>query len=251
MTSAVPTPRPGPQYKRIMDDIRARIASEEFLAGGRIPSESMLVQRFGVSRMTVNRALRELESEGILTRIQGVGTFVSEARNESAVLEIRDIAEEISMDGRQHSCRCLTAEKSSAPRINSLLGLPGNALHFRTLLLHFGDDAPVLLEERFVNPGFAPDFLQVDFSTTTAHAHLMGLGTLQGAEHVFEAEAIESDAAGWLQVPPGTPCLLLRRRTWSRDMVVSIAILTAPGSSRRYAGVFGEIPQKAQTIPKL
>lgn len=249
--SAAASPRPGPQYERIKADIRARIGSGEYAPGGRVPSESMLVKRFQVSRMTVNRALRELEGEGLLTRIQGVGTFVSEMRNESAVLDIQDIGEEIAKGGRQHSCRCLAAEKGSSARINALLGLPAGGTHFRVLLLHCGDGMPMLLEERHVNPAFAPDFLEVDFTATTPHAHLMGLGPLQGAEHVFEARAAGAEAAALLDIPPGSPCLVLQRRTWSRGMVVSIAALTSPGHLRRYAGVFGAPPETVHALPKL
>lgn len=42
-----------------------------------VPSEATLMQQFGISRMTVNRALRELNQEGMVTRVQGSGTFVA------------------------------------------------------------------------------------------------------------------------------------------------------------------------------
>ncbi|KHG49472.1 histidine utilization repressor domain protein [Enterobacter hormaechei subsp. xiangfangensis] len=47
------------------------------------------------ARMTINRALRELTDEGLLVRLQGVGTFVAEPKGQSALFEIRSIADEI------------------------------------------------------------------------------------------------------------------------------------------------------------
>ena len=66
----------GPRYLKVKEHIRARIASGEFGPGARVPSENELVSRFGLSRMTVNRALRELAADGWLKRRPGVGSFV-------------------------------------------------------------------------------------------------------------------------------------------------------------------------------
>lgn len=60
--------------------------------------------QFGFSRMTINRALRELTDEGRLVRLQGVGTFVAEPKGQSALFEVRSIAEEITSRHHQHRC---------------------------------------------------------------------------------------------------------------------------------------------------
>ncbi|MCQ4034039.1 GntR family transcriptional regulator, partial [Klebsiella pneumoniae] len=54
-----------------------------------IPSEAELVAQFGFSRMTINRALRELTDEGLLVRLQGVGTFVAEPKRFTVPANIR------------------------------------------------------------------------------------------------------------------------------------------------------------------
>lgn len=71
---------PAPFYERVKAMIKTKIHSGAWPANYRVPSESELVTLFGYSRMTINRALRELTAEGLLVRMQGVGTFVAEIR---------------------------------------------------------------------------------------------------------------------------------------------------------------------------
>ena len=105
-----------PRYRQLKELIIERISSGELKPGDRVPSEMDLVDSTGVSRMTANRALRELTNEGYLKRVAGVGTFVADITAASHVLEVRDIAAEIQRRGHHHSAlvtqRCETAANS-------------------------------------------------------------------------------------------------------------------------------------------
>ena len=65
-----------PKYRRIFESLHQQIAAGEFSAGDRLPSESALVKEFGASRLTVNRALRELQATGAIRRRAGSGSYV-------------------------------------------------------------------------------------------------------------------------------------------------------------------------------
>ena len=93
MASSVQTSanRPMPAYERIKVDILHHIDGGTWRPGDRIPSENDLVRQFGVSRMTVNRALRELTNDGRLLRVPGTGTFVAEPDTDSGLLDIRSV----------------------------------------------------------------------------------------------------------------------------------------------------------------
>ncbi len=82
-------------YEKVKKAISEKIAAGVWRPHDRIPSEAELVAQYGFSRMTINRALRELTDEGLLVRLQGVGTFVAEPKGQSALFEIRSIADEI------------------------------------------------------------------------------------------------------------------------------------------------------------
>src|SRR5271169_4611290 len=94
-------PNPGsndsavPLYLQVKRHILDNIGSGKWAASTRVPSESEIVKSFGISRMTANRALRELRDEGVLLRIAGVGSFVADRHAHAHPMEIRSIAEEI------------------------------------------------------------------------------------------------------------------------------------------------------------
>lgn len=242
---------PRPHYQRLKAHIARKIEAGHLKPGERIPSEQELVREFSVSRMTVSRALNDLVQDGAITRIQGVGSFVSTGKAESALLEIRDIAKEITDRGQTYSCRPLHAAEERGSAVNALLGLDADAVCYHTVLLHLADGDPIQIEDRSVNPRFAPKYIAQDFSRTTPHRYLMSLAPLQAAEHVFEADLPSPQIAGWLGISKNTPCTVLRRRTWSLNLVASFAILTAASDRSRYAGVFGSLPPLAKALPRL
>ena len=96
-----------PAYLQVKEFIQQHISSVEWRPGDPVPSEATLMQQFGISRMTVNRALRELTAEGMVTRIQGSGTFVAELHRIASNLTIRDIQEEVVERGHVHGARVL------------------------------------------------------------------------------------------------------------------------------------------------
>ncbi len=69
------------KYRQILEKLQDDIASGRYKPGKRLPSEAELVRRFGASRMTVFRAMHELQSMGLVTRRVGSGTFVSSNTN--------------------------------------------------------------------------------------------------------------------------------------------------------------------------
>lgn len=66
-------------WKDVADHIRLGIRDGKFVQGGKLPSESELMRDHGASKMTVHRALRELSAEGLVRRVERVGTFVADA----------------------------------------------------------------------------------------------------------------------------------------------------------------------------
>ncbi|HUG41654.1 MAG TPA: GntR family transcriptional regulator [Longimicrobiales bacterium] len=85
-----------PKHEQVRRAVEADIASGRWGKGERLPSEAELVERFGVSRITVGRAMRELQREGVVERRAGAGTFVSHAESERGLsfgLLIPDLGE--------------------------------------------------------------------------------------------------------------------------------------------------------------
>ena len=125
-----------PHYLRIKERILSLIVEGKLKPGDRVYSESELVTSFGVSRMTANRALRELMFEGVLTRCAGLGTFVAAQRQDVDLLQIRNIADEISARGHSHAAEVLAADRIKADRrIAQALDLPSGTEVMHTLIV--------------------------------------------------------------------------------------------------------------------
>lgn len=231
--------QPKPQYLRLKQHILRHITNGDWPALSRTPSENDLVQEFGVSRMTVNRAFRELTDAGVITRVQGVGTFVAGPKAESALFEVRSIRDEIQARGQVHAIQVLTREAVAAKAaIASQFGLEAGAELFHSRLMHRANGKPLQLEDRYVNPALAPGYLDIDFETEIPHNYLMRAAPLERAEHVIDAEIASKRIASLLDVDEGDPLLVLTRRTWSRGAVASHVRLTYPAARYRFVGTF-------------
>lgn len=236
---------PKPQYLKLKHHILRHITNGDWPPLSRVPSENELVIQFGVSRMTVNRALRELTDAGVVTRLQGIGSFVAGPKAESAMFEVRSIRDEIVARGQSHTVDVLICEPVSARAATARqFGLQNGVELFHSRLLHLADGTPLQLEDRFVNPACAPDYLDIDFHVEIPHQYLMRAAPLQRTEHVIEAEAANKRVARVLDVAPGDPLLTLSRRTWSRGHVASYVRLTHPAGKYRFVGAFrvGDTP---------
>jgi GntR family histidine utilization transcriptional repressor len=233
------TGAPQPLYRRIKDHILGHIRSGEWPAGHKIPSENMFVDEFGISRMTVNRALRELTRDGYLSRIPGVGTFVREVARQASLIDIMNIADEIRDRGGVHACnvislRTVSARAELAARFEDVDGMD----LFHIVAVHTENGVPVQLEERYVNPAVAPDFLTRDFAETTPTEYLLGTAAVEQVEHVVQAIMPSTVQQQLLQIQDSEPCLAVHRRSWSNRKVASSAALIYPSSRYELRGVY-------------
>jgi GntR family histidine utilization transcriptional repressor len=230
---------PRPLYQQVKHFIAEQIRSGEWGRHSKIPSENELVDTLGVSRMTINRALSELTQEGHLIRLQGVGTFVAQPKPLSALLEIKSIAEEIANMGGVHSCEVfLLQEESVSPELAGMMDLPIGAPVFHSILIHRDRGKPIQLENRHVNPAMAPDYLKQDFTAMTPSEYLTGIAPATEVEHIIEAVLPDKDIQRFLEMEPHDPCLVLFRRTWVQEIVVSKNSFFYPGSRYRIGGRF-------------
>lgn len=226
-------------YQVLKEYVLERIVSGQWPVNTRIPSESELTKTFSVSRMTVNRALRELAELDVIRRVQGVGSFVSEYKNESTLFEVRSIRNDINSKGQVHSAEVLkqTTRYCNA-ELSIKMGVKTGAPVFYTALLHKANGLPIQLEERYVNPVVAPDYCFSDWSSELPHDYLIRVAPLQKAEHICEASMPSCEERKILRLERNEPLLIMRRRTWSKGLVASWVRFSHPGSRYRLKGSF-------------
>ncbi len=223
-----------PLYVQVKDHIMGHINSGAWAPGSRVPSENELVESFGISRMTANRALRELSSDGYLARVPGVGTFVKEQAARTSLMELRNIAEEIAARGHKHTSQLITREKiqSTQALMEEFEWKTPQSL-FHLVIVHEENGLPVQLEYRWVNPLLAADFLIQNFARQTPTAYLLNTVPVDELEHSVEAIMPDAAQQRLLKTTQHEPCLALHRRSWNLGQVVTVATLIYPAS--RYA----------------
>lgn len=226
-----------PKFTQIKQFIFEQIESGHWAEHQRVPSENELAEQFAVSRMTARRALQELTDEGVLNRSKGSGTFVSSFKSQSSLLEIRNIADEVKAAGHTYSAKLLGIEKllADAAIAIKLDVAIGDSVYF-SKILHMQDEQPIQLEQRYVNAALVPEYINQDFSAITPHEYLSKEAPLTEATHQIEAVLSEPKISALLAIDSQQPCLQVKRRTWSRTGVVSLAILTSPGNRYRLGG---------------
>ena len=228
-----------PAYEQVKSHIRQRIGNGEWRPGDPVPSEAAFMKQFGISRMTVNRALRELSVEGLVDRVQGSGTRVAQLHRISSRLVIRDIKEEVTERGHVHTARVLVLAREKAnAALAASFRLKTGATIFHSLLVHMENGLPIQYEDRYVNPAAAPDYLDNDFASMSPTGHLLKHAPLTEASFSIEACLPTADEARELAMKVTEPCLVMMRRTVSGPNVASVARLLYPGSRYSLAGEF-------------
>ena len=189
--------------------------------------------------MTVNRALRELVIEGLLTRLHGVGTFVAQPRAVSPIMEIRDIGDEIAASGGVHNFEVLLLKEDKAKSlIANTLKIPVGSPVYHSRILHKDGDTPVLLTERWVNPEVAPDYLKQDFTKESPSAYLCRVAPVAESDFFIEARMPLKETIRLLQLKENEPCLLLSRTIISGARIASLSWFTYPGLRYQFKGHF-------------
>jgi GntR family histidine utilization transcriptional repressor len=107
-----------------------------------------------------------------------------------------------------------------------------------SVIVHFENDRPIQLEDRYVLPKLAPDYLKVDFTHTTPYDYLIKVAPLQEAEHLLRAVMPDERTRKLLIMKRDEPCLLMIRRTWTAGQIASVARLYYPGSRYEMSGRF-------------
>jgi GntR family transcriptional regulator, histidine utilization repressor len=183
--------------------------------------------------------LRELQAEGLVERVQGVGTFAAQLHRVASTLTIHDLHDEIESRGhRHHAVVHLQREEKAAAPLAAQLALPPSARVFHSMIVHHDNGVPLQCEDRYVNPACAPGYLDVDFTRTTPTHYLFEVTALWRAQYSIEAARPTRDEARLLHIAPDEPCLIVVRRTFTRDAPITIARLVQPGSRYTLQGEF-------------
>lgn len=147
-----------PLYRQLSKLIRTSVECGEYPKGSQIPTESALSEKYGVSRITVRKALDELTEEGLLSRKQGKGTFVSSTVSVNTNYPFMSFDESCRQAGKVPLSVLLSYSMEHASRKTAaFFGIEENAMVIKICRLRSADNEPVILETDYFPASF--DFL--------------------------------------------------------------------------------------------
>ncbi len=211
--------KPGrPRHEQVSDWLREQIEQGVFGVDARLPSENQLGERFGVSRITVRRALQTLENEGLIYRRQGLGSFVRDHRVRQGLVRLTDFVEDMMQAGLTPASRVLFhGPEPAPPEAAAALEVEPGTTVVRLDRLRLGDGVPLAFDRTWL-PVFYAQLLEGHDLTAETIYHILerdyGIPVLRGRYRIEAVNATE-DLADHLDVPVGRALLRISRTSFT------------------------------------
>ncbi|MEM7404293.1 MAG: UTRA domain-containing protein [Pseudomonadota bacterium] len=221
-------------YLQVKQHVFDQIRSGAWRPGQLIPKEQALAEAFGCARMTVHRALRELAEEGLVERRRRSGTRVALRTERATLIDVPRIEDEIASTGASYRYRRLSRRiVRPAAALAGHLRLATGADALRVECLHYANDVPFQFEERWINLESVPEARAESFRERSPNAWLLATRPWFDVEHIISAANAEARVAERLELTVGEALMVVERRTWDGDSVITFARMMHPGTFYR------------------
>ncbi len=145
-----------PLHAQLEQMMRQKMASNEWPVGKLIPSENMISQEYGISRMTVRNVVSKLEQEGLVERVMGKGTYVCSPKMQGGNLKFDGIISQLQKMGYTITTRVLSVEQKKNPKMASVFSLPANCVYYEVKRLRYMNDSPMSIHITSIPAFLAP-----------------------------------------------------------------------------------------------
>ncbi len=223
-------------WQDIQAKIKQNIVDRTWSPGELIPGEVKLAEEFGCSRTTVNRALRELASTGVIDRKRKAGTRVAMQTARRVTAEIPVIRAQVEELGDAYSFKLHDARLSSpTPQVKTLMKLRTNCKVWHIRSTHYAGDRPFIYEDRWINAQTIPAIADLDLRNISVNEWLVENVPFTNGEFSVEAKACPSRIAKHLEVAGNEAVLTSQRMTWLDDQSVTlVGLYYAPGYKMQF-----------------
>lgn len=232
---------PTPVYEQLKLIIRDRILLGEYPPGSQLPTEQQLCERYGVSRITVGRAMKDLEREGLVQRIQGKGTIASYHQYNNSLESIKGFTRTMADAGHKTRSRIISVETILGnTTLSNIFKLPlSQENYFITFRrLRFVDDEPAEISTAIVREAIGLRMQEFDLTTASFYAlyeQLTGLPVIRN-EATLTPITATAEMVELLRVKPGTPHFLFRGVSYLEgEIPVEFCQATANGAMFHYS----------------
>ena len=217
MMAEVTRDKSNPLYIQIAEDIKSRIGRGELLPNTRIPTEMELGSHYGVSRITVRKALELLVDEEVLVRKQQIGTFISDKKLSRSLNSFMGFSQTCEMAGDRPGTRFLSGELvTAASSHREALRIPEGETVIRIRRLRYCNDLPVILEENHFPRRYA--WLLAEDLNASLHQLLQSHGVVlgNGTKTIGVCYATKEEAQ-WLEIKEKDALIVSRDVVYDAD----------------------------------
>ncbi len=216
-------PGPAPLWFQIAERLRAAIAAGEFQPGDILPSEAEINAAFEVSRTTARASLDRLRQEGLISRQSGRGSIVLKPKIEQPINQLASFGDDMRRRGLNASYATFSAAPA-APSVEAAraLGVDGDASVFFIRRLLLANDEPMGMSESWLAPSALGGNAGPTIEELNAGSLYQWLGgrcgiQIAGAKEFIEASVADATLSRSLNIAPGAPVLVARRRSHAAD----------------------------------
>lgn len=214
----MPIAQDAPLYSRVETVLASEIADRALKVGDQLPTEDSLIERFGVSRITVRRAIQNLVNRGLVEIRRGKGTFVAAPKITQDLTELSGFVEDMRALGRKPTARVISKEIVTAnATVADHLALTKGEHVVRIRRVRLADGIPLSFDETYlpveIGKRIITNNLRVEpiFSLLERKYDV----PLIEAEYKLEAVAADNEVATALRIKQGSPIFRIERTSYS------------------------------------
>lgn len=238
MGSRIDRASPLPFYHQLKQILLAELRERDLAPGDRLPGDHELCATYDVSRTVVRQALAELETEGVIERVKGRGTFVAPQKTAQRLVQsLTGLYEDVAARGSHLRSEVRRQELVPADeQIAAELGVAAGASVVVVERLRFVDDEPWVLATTYLPVDVAPGLVDDDLTDQSLYALLetrYGVRLTHGRRGV-EAAVASTTLARALGVAAGDPVLVLRSTSYAGDRPVEMFVAYHRGDRSRF-----------------
>ncbi len=209
-----------PLYHQITQNLRELITSSQLQPGQGVPSEWELSDLYGVSRLTVRRALDELAREGWLIRRHGVGTFVANPTMAQIVPSRLGFTQKMRQIGRTPSSRLISVKViPAAAEVATHLGLEVADPVIELVRVRLANEEPIMLETAYLSQARFPNLIEANLGSCSLYECLSERyqTTVVAMDQTLEPVLLTAQEAQLLEAEAGAPALLSEVVAFTED----------------------------------
>lgn len=224
---------------QIFNDIQNNIISGIWPPGYRLPFEIDLAKQYGCSRMTVNKVMIQLVSNGMIERKRKSGSFVRFPSSQSAILPINEISTEVEAMGLKYNWKIIDCKKHTSNEVDSKrLNVKKNTAILSVICLHFANDKPFCLEQRIININAVKNVEGADFTKIPPGNWLVEMVPWSSAQNRISAISADGHISKSLEISEHFACLLVERLTRNNLETITYVRLIYSGKQHSIVALF-------------